>query len=227
MFAACNGTGGLPGTGAGWTASTARRSSADPATAVRLRSAQREQAVLGHRARVRARRQNVPVAARRELRRASVHDRGPGAVKRQRAGWLLGLSPADRAIGRNNHPGAHVRQPLRAACFDYTTLGDEFDKAKLYVALLHEHVQQALERALVGLSGDQAYLRAGPTGRRTSSRRSVDSSATSKPVSSRALAGSRRSAPTPITRLRRRQRTVVGRAPSSMRSARASSGIRP
>ena len=71
---------------AGWTDSNEEGSGGGPKNpAVRLRAAFGVEAVLGHGARVRAGRPHVPVAARRELRRAPIHHRRAGAIERRRA----------------------------------------------------------------------------------------------------------------------------------------------
>ncbi len=68
--------------------------------AVRLRAARRVEAVLGHGARVGSRRPHVPVAARRELRRAPIHHRGAGGIERE---------PADGAVGLRRRKNDTIR----------------------------------------------------------------------------------------------------------------------
>ena len=60
-------------------------------SAVRLRSAHGVETVLGYRARMGARRRYVPIAARRELRRASIRHRGAGKIERRYSRRALGM----------------------------------------------------------------------------------------------------------------------------------------
>ena len=133
MFAACNGTGKLPGTHCrmnGFNLESRRAVGSKGCADVRLRAAREIEAVFRHGARVRARRSHVSIAARRELRRASVHHRGAGALERRPAGWLLGLpAGSDERLrrSRSSAPRGYRQTP----CFDYQTLGDELDGAGL------------------------------------------------------------------------------------------------
>ncbi len=85
-------------------------------------------------------------------------------------------------------------------CFDYQTLGDELDKAKLS----WRFYASAYGSASSGRRGCGRVIRpsststTGPIGRKTSSRRIGSSSPTSAPGNSRTLPGSRRFATTPI-----------------------------
>ncbi len=83
MFAACNGTGKLPGTdcrmdGFNKEQSVLRAEKFASTSTCRTRV----EAILRHGARVGGGRPNVPIAARRELRRASIYHRRPSGVER-------------------------------------------------------------------------------------------------------------------------------------------------
>ena len=175
MFAACNGTGHLPGTKCrmdGFDNEGARRrSSADPQY-VYVPHAE-TQAVFRHGPRVRSGRPHVPVAAGRELRRrtsTSSRRRRTRASNVPPLGWGCAGGPGDyvRTITQQRTYGKQ-----QSACFDYQTLGDELDEAGLSWRFYTSQYGS-------GSSGRAAFGRrirpcsistTGRTGRRTSSRR--------------------------------------------------------
>ena len=229
MFAACDGTGKLPARTAEWTASTASlvRRSAQPA--VRLRAAQRVEAILRHGARMGARRPDVPVAARRELRRAPVRHRRAGACDAsifRTADW--GCDGGRPTLVPTITEDRNTAGPTSRPCFDYQTLGDELDKAQADVALLRQRYGSGSSDRGATWSGYQAVKHISLRARleETSSRRTGSSSPTFARASSRTSPGSRRSATIPITRTAAAATGRRGSRRSSTRSARASSGIR-
>ena len=101
-----------------------------------------------------------------------------------------------------HHARAHVRQPSRRPCFDYKTLGDELDKAKLswrFYTSKYGSPSSGDGGYLVGLSGRQPHLlRTGLEERRHHAAEALSHRRAAR-TSSRTSRGSRRSATTPIT----------------------------
>ena len=127
------------------------------------------EAVLGHGARVGACRPHVPIAARRELRRPSIHHRGAGAIERRPAVWPLGLRAGTERYASTRSRNDRTYGAPKLPCFDYQTLGDELDACEALVAILLEPIRYAVERIrrrLVELSGRQTHLRRSGLGQR-------------------------------------------------------------
>ena len=106
MFAACDGTGSLPG-------KKCRMDGFDRRGRLRRRRPipqyvyvphAETKPVLRHGARMGAGRPHVPVAARRELRRAPIHHRGAGAVERRSSVRRSGAASGGRAIPSTRSP---------------------------------------------------------------------------------------------------------------------------
>ena len=184
MFAACNGTGKLPGTQLPDERLRQERSRGRPASRsrVRLRAAQRVEAVLRHGARGRRRRPDVPIAARRELRRASVHHRGAGGLERRSTGrtWGCGGGKYDTVatITKKRDRSADGSALLR--------LSDARRRARqgeALVAFLRQRLRQRSSGDGATWSSYQAvkHIYTGPIGRKTSSRRTGSSSPTCAP----------------------------------------------
>ena len=69
------------------------------------------------------------------------------------------------AATRFDHYRAARVRPLSEPCFDYQTLGDELDSAKLTLALLYQQLHETIQRLWSRLPGGQAYLSRVPIGK--------------------------------------------------------------
>ena len=109
MFAACDGKGSAAGDEVpdGRLRQRVCRRNEIEAPAVRLRSAQRVETVLGYGARVGARRPYVPIAARRELRRAPIYHRRASAIGRESAERSVGLPAGTEQLRRHDQRRSH------------------------------------------------------------------------------------------------------------------------
>ena len=129
-------------------------------SAIRLRAAQRIEAVLRHGARVG---RSPTTCSNRSSTRASSRISTSSPRRRSRASIYRRALGLRRRRGRrrlDDHRAAQLNGPSDPPCFDYQTLGDELDKARPLLALLCEHVRQPFERRrrrVVELSGGQAH----------------------------------------------------------------------
>ena len=234
MFAACNGTPGRPARHAlphERLQQGGQRNWPAPANPEYVYVPHRRvEALFRHGARMRTGRPDVPVAARRELRRAPIHHRGARRSGASICPMGMGLPGPESTTECRRSPSRTDLRGIPEPCFDYQTLGDELDKAQAVVAFLRQRVRQRVERRR--RRRGRAIRRSdtsstGPTGRKTSSRRTGSSSPTSRRASWRTSPGSRRSATTPITSTAAAATVRRGLRRWSTRSVRASSGIQP
>ena len=233
MFAACDGTGKLPGTHCRMDGFNREQHVRRPAESRQYVYVPHNESkpyfdmahewVLG--------RPDVPVAARRELRRAPIHHRRAGALEPSTCPiGTWGCGGGEQRLRSRRSRTSAATATRSAPCFDYQTLGDELDDGGPLVALLHQPVRQAVERRRRLWSGYQAVqaylLRARLEARHHHAAEAVPHRRP-QPASSRTSRGSRRSATTPTTSTAAAATARRGWRRSSTPSARASSGTRP
>ena len=217
MFAACNGTGALPGTHCRMNGfdkeffSNGPRSVKLPSTSTcrtRIRSRTSTWRMNGW---------SPTACSNRSSTRASsppIRHRRAGGFERRSAGGSLGLRGRPERCRRDAYARTASYGPTIVPCFDYQTLGDELDRAQPLMAILRQHVRQPLERrrgVLVELPGRQAHLlRAGLEERRDRTELEVHHRRARRQARELHLdhAGLRRLR---SRELRRRLRSVVGR----------------
>ena len=126
--------------------------------------------------------------------------RRPASVDLPYGAWGCGGGTSD--YGRDDHARSATYGPAIRAVLRLSDARRRARRGRALVALLRQHVRQRVERRrratgrAIRPSGTSTT---GPTGRKTSSRRTGSSSPTCARASSRTSRGSRRSATTPIT----------------------------
>ena len=194
---------------------------------VRLRAADGVEALLGHGARVRAGRPHVPVAARRELRRAPIHHRRAGAIERRRARGSVGLRGRKARSRVYDHEGSRLWKVVSGRASTTRRSATSSTRPGLTLALLYEQLQETVDGGL--WSGYQAVrhilLRPRLEERRHHAAAAVPHRRRRRQARERSR-GSRRSAASPITSIAAADTGRRGSRRWSTRSARASSGIR-
>jgi len=138
-------------------------------------------AVLGVSAELCLGRSNVPVEHRTEFRCTPIPDRRLVAIRSEpvrrrepRSQYHLGLRRSEHVtVGQLGPNGTSLPGPY--PCFDYTTLGDEFDREAISWRYYAPSITGTGGSILVGLRCDPSHPISAPIGQTTSSRRNADS----------------------------------------------------